>query len=106
MLLKIFKILKIKAKIFFKKSIFILKNIRGSVNIKGISDDLSRIKSKKSEVTMKAFVYLPKGKKDVQILQNMVAKVHAEAVVSRIKSLQISKDEMLKTIDEIGEIIS
>ncbi len=50
---------------------------------------------------MKAIVYFPKSDKDKTELMQKVATVHAEAVVTKLNSLPLTKEKSNLLIDEI-----
>ena len=50
---------------------------------------------------MNVIVHYPKSTKDIAILQNKVATVHADAVLRYIQSLPCSQEQRHKMLDEI-----
>ncbi len=81
----------------------VLSNCRGE-----ISTDLFDIKDKKDIIgstnggrMMKAIMYFPKGRTEVLELEDRIAKVHAEAVVAKVNSLELTIEEKNALIDGV-----
>lgn len=54
---------------------------------------------------MKACVYFPQTATGILELQKRIAMVHAEAVIAKLNSLELSKESKHKVIDEVIDMV-